>query len=101
MLAAGMKGRKNGAGTGFYTYTGGQEALNPAMRALTSGAVSPLTAEAIAERLNRVMIDETKRVLDEGVLKTPEDADFALLMGTGFPAFRGGLMRYAKSIGAV
>jgi 3-hydroxyacyl-CoA dehydrogenase/enoyl-CoA hydratase/3-hydroxybutyryl-CoA epimerase len=35
------------------------------------------------------------------VLKTPDDADFALLMGTGFPAFRGGLMRYAKSIGAV
>ena len=47
------------------------------------------------------MIDETKRVLDEGVLKSAEDADFALLMGAGFPAFRGGLMRYAKSIGAV
>ena len=31
----------------------------------------------------------------------PEDADFALLMGAGFPAFRGGLMRYAKSIGAM
>jgi len=55
---------------------------------------------AITERLNRVMIDETKRVLAEGVLKTPEDADFALLMGAGFPTFRGGLMRYAKSIGA-
>ena len=40
-------------------------------------------------------------MLDEGVLKTAEDADYALLMGTGFPAFRGGLMRYAKSIGAV
>ena len=39
-------------------------------------------------------------MLDEGVLKTSEDADFALLMGAGFPAFRGGLMRYAKSIGA-
>ena len=47
------------------------------------------------------MIDETKRVLDEGVLKTPGEADLALLMGTGFPAFRGGLMRYAKSIGAI
>ena len=45
------------------------------------------------------MIDETKRVLAEGVLKTADDADFALLMGTGFPAFRGGLMRYAKAQG--
>jgi hypothetical protein len=33
------------------------------------------------------------------VLKSPDDADFALLMGTGFPAWRGGLMRYARSTG--
>ncbi|RFC50764.1 MAG: 3-hydroxyacyl-CoA dehydrogenase / enoyl-CoA hydratase / 3-hydroxybutyryl-CoA epimerase [Verrucomicrobia bacterium] len=101
MLAAGMKGRKNGASTGFYTYADGKEALNPALAQLAPSVKSELSAAAITERLNRVMIDETKRVLDEGVLKTPEDADFALLMGAGFPAFRGGLMRYAKSIGAV
>jgi hypothetical protein len=46
------------------------------------------------------MIDETKRVLAEGVVRTPDEADFALLLGAGFPAWRGGLMRYAKSIGA-
>ena len=101
MLAAGMKGRKNGASTGFYTYAAGKEAMNPAMAPFASGGKSSLSAAAIAAKLNRVMIDETKRVLDEGVLKSPEDADFALLMGAGFPAFRGGLMRYAKSIGAV
>jgi len=101
MLAAGMKGRKNGASSGFYTYAGGKEALNPAMAQFAPEAKSPLSAAAITERLNRVMIEETKRVLDEGVLKTPEDADFALLMGAGFPAFRGGLMRYARSLGAV
>jgi 3-hydroxyacyl-CoA dehydrogenase/enoyl-CoA hydratase/3-hydroxybutyryl-CoA epimerase len=100
MLAAGLKGRKNGAGAGFYSYTGGREALNPAMTPLASGAPSALAGAAIAERLNRVMMDETKRVLDEGVLKTADDADFALLMGTGFPAFRGGLMRQARSLGA-
>ena len=101
MLAAGMKGRKNGASAGFYTYASGKEALNSAMAPFAPAAKSPLTAEAITERLNRVMIAETKRVLDEGVLQTPEDADFALLMGAGFPAFRGGLMRYARRIGAV
>ena len=101
MLAAGMKGRKNGASTGFYTYAGGKEAFNPAMAQFAPAATSPLTAAAITERLNRVMIDETKRVLDAGVLKSPEDADFALLMGAGFPAFRGGLMRHARTLGAV
>jgi len=99
MLAAGLKGRKNGASAGFYMYAGGKEALNPAMAGFAPAARSPLTAAEIERRLNRVMIDETRRVLDEGVLKSADDADFALLMGTGFPAFRGGLMRYAKSPG--
>ncbi len=101
MLAAGLKGRKNGASTGFYTYEGGKEQLNPAMAQFSGGAVKPMDAKAIQDHLNGVMIAETKRVLDEGVLKTADDADFSLLMGTGFPAFRGGLMRYAKSVGLV
>ena len=45
------------------------------------------------------MIEETRRGLAEGVLKTADEADFALLMGAGFPAFRGGLMRYARASG--
>ncbi|MBI5424743.1 MAG: enoyl-CoA hydratase/isomerase family protein [Opitutae bacterium] len=101
MLAAGMKGRKNGASTGFYVYEGGKEALNPAMAQWAPAAVKAMDAAAIQDHLNGVMIDETKRVLDEGVLKTADDADFALLMGTGFPAFRGGLMRYARARGRV
>ncbi|MDB6126302.1 MAG: fatty-acid oxidation protein subunit alpha [Verrucomicrobia bacterium] len=100
MLDAGMKGRKNGASAGFYTYAGGKEMLNPVVEKFRSAAKTPMDAKTLSERLNRVMIDETKRVLDEGVLKSPDDADFALLMGTGFPAFRGGLMRYAEKAAA-
>ncbi len=96
MLAAGLKGRKNGASTGFYTYAGGKEQLNPAMAAYAPATAKTMDAAAIAAHLNGVMIAETQRVLDEGVLKSADDADFALLMGTGFPAFRGGLMRYAR-----
>ncbi|MDI1319347.1 MAG: 3-hydroxyacyl-CoA dehydrogenase family protein, partial [bacterium] len=99
MLAAGLKGRKNGAGSGFYAYAGG-ETLNPAMAPFAPPAVQAMDAKTIADRLNGVMIAETKRVLAEGVLKGPDEADLALLLGAGFPAFRGGLMRYAKSIGA-
>ena len=98
MLAAGLKGRKNGASTGFYIYTG-KEALNPTMAQFAPTTAKAMDAKAIQDHLNGVMIEETKRVLAEGVLKSADDADFALLMGTGFPAFRGGLMRYAKSIG--
>jgi 3-hydroxyacyl-CoA dehydrogenase/enoyl-CoA hydratase/3-hydroxybutyryl-CoA epimerase len=99
MLAAGMKGRKNGASSGFYLYADGNETLNPAVEKFRQRSAAPADATTLSERLNRVMIEETQRVLAEGVLKSADDADFALLMGTGFPAFRGGLMRYAKSIG--
>jgi 3-hydroxyacyl-CoA dehydrogenase / enoyl-CoA hydratase / 3-hydroxybutyryl-CoA epimerase len=99
MLAAGLRGRKNGASTGFYNYAGGPETLNPALAEFTPRKVVVMDAQAIADRLNGVMIEETKLVLAEGVLKTPAEADLALLLGAGFPAYRGGLMRYARTIG--
>lgn len=99
MLADNLRGRKNGASSGFYTFAAGKDGLNPAMAKYAPGTITTMTAPAIQDRLNGVMIDETKRVLAEGGLKTADDADFALLMGTGFPAFRGGLMRYARSAG--
>jgi 3-hydroxyacyl-CoA dehydrogenase len=98
-LAAGLRGRKNGAGAGFYAYADGPESLNPALAGFATVKPAVLDAQAIADRLNGVMIEETKRVLAEGVLKTPEEADLALLVGAGFPAFRGGLMRYARTVG--
>lgn len=97
MLAAGLRGRKNGASTGFYTY-GIKDAPNPAVAGFRPAAVKAMPAAEIQKQLNGVMIAETNRVLAEGVLKSADDADFALLTGAGFPAFRGGLMRYAKSI---
>ena len=99
LLAAGRKGRKNGASSGFYDYTDGKEKLNPALAPFTPATTTAPEAAALADQLNGVMIDETKRVLAEGVLKTPEDADLALLLGTGFPIIRGGLMHHAKSRG--
>jgi hypothetical protein len=46
----------------------------------------------------RVMVDEARRCLDEGVVKSADDIDFALLSGAGFPAFRGGLMHWAQAV---
>jgi 3-hydroxyacyl-CoA dehydrogenase len=101
MLAAGMKGRKNGPGSGFYGYGEGREGLNPALAQFAPGHVVTMEARAIQDRLNGVMIEETRRVVAEGVLKTPDEADLALLLGAGFPAFRGGLLRYARNTSAL
>lgn len=97
LLEAGLKGRKNGAAAGFYRYDDGREAPNPALAPLAPTARQELAPAAIQERLNGVLIAETRRVLDEGVLKSPDDADLALLLGAGFPAWRGGLMRAARA----
>ena len=49
----------------------------------------------LCDHLMSVMVDEAKLCLEEGVVKSPDDVDFALLSGAGFPAFRGGLMHWA------
>jgi 3-hydroxyacyl-CoA dehydrogenase/enoyl-CoA hydratase/3-hydroxybutyryl-CoA epimerase len=45
------------------------------------------------------MINEAARCLDEGIVKEPSDIDVGMIFGTGFPPFRGGLLRYADQIG--
>ncbi len=97
LLAAGMKGRKNGASTGFYRYDANRETLNPAARELITASATEMPDDEIATQLMRVMVEETQRCLHEGVIKTPDEADFALLQGCGFPAWRGGLMHWATA----
>lgn len=45
------------------------------------------------------MVNEAARSLEEKIVDSPEELDLALIMGTGFPAFRGGLLRSADSLG--
>ena len=73
--------------------------MNPQVASLQSQATSVADAETIQSRLMGVMLAEARRCLDEGVVKTTEDVDFALLSGTGFPKERGGLMRWADEAG--
>jgi hypothetical protein len=51
----------------------------------------------IRSRLMAAMTDEAKRAVDEGVVKSIDDADLALILGAGFPAVRGGLLRSTQS----
>ena len=45
------------------------------------------------------MIIETARCLEEGIVDTHNEADMGLIMGLGFPPFRGGALRYADNLG--
>ena len=45
------------------------------------------------------MINEGARILAEGIARRPGDIDVIWVHGYGFPAYRGGPMHYADSVG--
>ncbi len=60
----------------------------------------PLSEEEIIGRAMYNMVNEAALVLhEEKVVGSAEDLDLAMIMGTGFPPFRGGLLRWADKEG--
>lgn len=99
LVNAGMKGRKNGASSGFYTYSAEKDLVNPLLGQFAPAKSKEMDAIAIQNQLNGRMIEETKCALAEGIVKTADEADLALILGIGFPSFRGGLMHFARAAG--
>jgi len=97
----GLKGRKGGVG--FYIYKGKDERVNRRVAKLwrkpRGERVTPPPAQEIQRRLIRVMIEEARLCLSEGVVATEDDIDTGMIFGTGFPPFRGGLVKYARDSG--
>lgn len=56
----------------------------------------PLSDDLLQERLFLPMVDEAVRCLHEKIVEQPWQIDFALTYGIGFPAFRGGLLTWAR-----
>jgi 3-hydroxyacyl-CoA dehydrogenase/enoyl-CoA hydratase/3-hydroxybutyryl-CoA epimerase len=97
MYESKMLGRKSGAG--FYKYEGKQQTSNEALQEWRQESGENFAAENITNRLTFLMVNEAARCLEEKVVATPEDADYGMVLGTGFPVFRGGPLRYAESYG--
>jgi len=56
--------------------------------------------QEIVERMMVAMCLETVRCLEDGIIDSPVEADMGLILGLGFPTFRGGALRYIDSMGA-
>jgi 3-hydroxyacyl-CoA dehydrogenase/enoyl-CoA hydratase/3-hydroxybutyryl-CoA epimerase len=98
--SSGRLGTKNGKG--FYLYEGKErKGPDPSVYALLglSPAVENPDAGLIADRMVLPMVNEAARCLEEKVAKSASDVDLALIFGTGFPPFRGGLCRWADQEG--
>ena len=53
----------------------------------------------ITERLVLRMANEAFCIMREGVARCESDVDVAMVLGTGFPDFRGGILKYVEDIG--
>ena len=101
LVAAGRLGRKNGKG--FYEYDDSKR-LRPAPEAYAALRVnpqerSPLPSEVIQSRLVDHRQNEAAFCLEDRIVREPGKLDLAMIFGTGFPPFRGGLLRYADALG--
>jgi 3-hydroxyacyl-CoA dehydrogenase/enoyl-CoA hydratase/3-hydroxybutyryl-CoA epimerase len=67
---------------------------------MCKNATFTLDDDITRKRLIYVMINEASRCLEEGVVESAGTIDVGMIYGTGFPPFRGGLLRYADSVGA-
>jgi 3-hydroxyacyl-CoA dehydrogenase/enoyl-CoA hydratase/3-hydroxybutyryl-CoA epimerase len=62
---------------------------------------NPYSDQECLERGVFAMVNECTLALDaDHIVDTPHEVDLAMIMGTGFPPFRGGLLKYADSVGA-
>jgi 3-hydroxyacyl-CoA dehydrogenase len=58
-----------------------------------------LSPEEIADRCLYALVNEGARILEEGIALRAVDIDIIYLNGYGFPAYRGGPMWYADTVG--
>ncbi|MDD9895318.1 MAG: fatty acid oxidation complex subunit alpha FadB [Gammaproteobacteria bacterium] len=103
----GQKDLGQKTGKGFYLYEPDKKGKprklpNPDINALVSSmqpAARDFSDEEIVERMMVAMCIETARCLEDNIVATAIEADMGLVLGLGFPLFRGGALRYVDSLG--
>jgi len=102
----GRLGRKTGRGYYIYDEQSPRGRPDPEVDAIIAEerarrGITPrsFTDEEIVERYMAAMINESARVVGEGIAARPLDVDMTLLFGYGFPRWRGGPLHYADQIG--
>jgi 3-hydroxyacyl-CoA dehydrogenase/enoyl-CoA hydratase/3-hydroxybutyryl-CoA epimerase len=100
LFDAGRLGKK--AGKGFYRYDqNGRREYDPELMVLLKEYCTGdliLNEEEIVERAVLAMINEAAYCLEEEVVVGPDAVDAAMIFGAGFPAYTGGLLRYADNL---
>jgi 3-hydroxyacyl-CoA dehydrogenase/enoyl-CoA hydratase/3-hydroxybutyryl-CoA epimerase len=90
-------------GKGIYNYVNGKDQENdpdlfPRIRVKENDSAVP--DDQIIKRCIYIMVNEAARCVEEKMVRDVGDLDIGMIFGTGFAPFRGGLLKYADSVGA-
>jgi 3-hydroxyacyl-CoA dehydrogenase/enoyl-CoA hydratase/carnithine racemase len=87
--------------TGVYAWDErGRPYVDDETKALLVQGDSPLTEDQVRERALRALADESRRMLDDGVVAEPQDVDLCMILGAGWPFHLGGITPYLDRSGA-
>ena len=105
LYSQGDLGQKSGRG--FYDYVVDENGRlkkqpNPEIDSLIASISAKRRSFSDSEIRDRLMLAlclETVRCLEDGIVETAIEADMGLVLGLGFPKFRGGALRFIDQLG--
>ena len=101
-----LLGKKSKKGFYNYAFKEKEYRINPEIQQLltkirqeNSIKTYYIKDKKIIDRCILTMVNEAAKCLEEGVVANAKYLDMAMIMGAGFPAFRGGVLKYADRQG--